>query len=113
MFFCHDVANSCISKRWTCNGEVDCPNGFDEKVELCNKTTQAISGNNSETEVTSATITSMLTLLGHVIAQNQQLSQEIAKLNTILKANNNATTDAMDWVEERLQLIRNTRCKCP
>ena len=35
MFFCHHDYISCNAKRWICNGEVDCPNGFDEKAEIC------------------------------------------------------------------------------
>ena len=100
-----------------------CPNGFDEKVELCNRTTILPSTQENtqsahaipvtKPEVTPATLTSMLTLLGHVIAQNQELNQEIARLNTFLTANNNATSTAMAWVEEQLQLMQNTQCTCP
>ena len=39
MFYCHDDKNSCIANRWVCNGEVDCPNGFDENFQVCNRTT--------------------------------------------------------------------------
>ena len=52
----------------------------------------------------------MLTLLGNVIAQNQELNQEIARLNTVLTANTNANSAAMDRMEERLELMRNTQC---
>ena len=114
MFYCHDDVNTCIAKHWTCNGEVDCPNGFDEKVELCNRTTIPVNNDNNNVlpkpEVTPATLTSMLTLLSHVIAQNQELSQEIARLNTVLTANTNANSAAMDRMEERLELMRNTQC---
>ena len=52
----------------------------------------------------------MLTLLGNVIAQNQELNQEIARLNTVLTANTNATSAAMARMEKRLELMQNTQC---
>ena len=122
-FKCDD--GTCVSKTWKCDGEADCTDGPDERdcpiLPIASNTTQqntqvaqATPVNNTNVlpkpEVTPATLTSMLTLLGNVIAQNQELNQEIARLNTVLTANTNATSAAMARMEERLELMQNSQC---
>ena len=34
-FFCGDPDRQCILERWTCDGNADCPNGFDEHPTTC------------------------------------------------------------------------------
>jgi len=38
LFNCNDPDNTCLPKRWLCDGNSDCPNGFDEIHYTCNDT---------------------------------------------------------------------------
>ena len=44
-FFCGDPDRQCILERWTCDGNADCPNSFDEHPRTCPNSTIEKSNN--------------------------------------------------------------------